>query len=171
MQPRLDRATCGRYQRVVPPSASDRRLLLVTGSCVLLAGLLVGALIFLATGGAEGTPSPKPVYIGLESDLRTTLNQGPRLYFAHPFGGTGFWLDVEGGHLVALVARVPGTSSCTVAWKNLSRGYFDCHDRRLSSRQLDRYALQFPRVGAQQGGVIVDFRRVLPAPQPVTGGT
>lgn len=154
----------------MPPSSSDRRLLLVTGSCVLLAGLLVGALIFLATGGAEGTPSPKPVYIGLESDLRTTLNQGPRLYFAHPFGGTGFWLDVEGGHLVALVARVPGTPSCTVAWKNLSRGYFDCHGRRLSSRQLDRYALQLPKVGAQQGGVVVDFRHVLPAPQ-ATGGS
>ena len=150
---------------MVPPSSSDRRLLLVTGSCVLLAGLLVGALIFLATGGAQGTPSPKPVYIGLESDLRTTLNQGPRLYFAHPFGGTGFWLDVQDGHLVALVARVPGTSSCTVAWKNLSRGYYDCHDRLLSARQLDRYALQFPKSGAEQGGVVVDFRHVDPAPQ------
>lgn len=155
----------------MPPSSSDRRLLLVTSSCVLLAGLLVGVLIFLATGGAQGTPRAQPVYIGLESDLRATLNQGPRLYFAHPFGGTGFWLDVEDSHLVALVARVPGSSSCTVAWKNLSRGYFDCHGRQLTSRQLDRYALQFPKSGSQQGGVVVDFRRVLPAPQSVPAGT
>ncbi len=89
----------------MPPSSYDRRLLLVTGSFVVLAALLVGALLFLATGGAQGTPSRKPVYIGLETDLRHTLDQGPRLYFAHPFGGTGFWLDVEDRHLVALVGR------------------------------------------------------------------
>jgi hypothetical protein len=165
MQPRLDRATHAGYQRVVPPASSDRRLLFVTGSFVVLAALLVGALLFLATGGARGTPTPKPVYIGLESDLRATLNQGPRLYFAHPFGGTGFWLDVADGHLVALVARLPGTPSCTVAWRNLSRGYYDCHDRNLSARQLDRYALQFPKVGPEQGGVVVDFRHVDRAPQ------
>jgi len=165
MQPRLDRATPAGYQRVVPPASSDRRLLLVTASVVVLAALLVGALLFFATGGAQGTPSPKPVYIGLESDLRATLDQGPRLYFAHPFGGTGFWLDTEGAHLVALVARLPGSPSCTVAWKNLSRGYYDCHGRKLSARQLDRYAVQFPKVGPQQGGVIVDFRHVDPAPQ------
>jgi hypothetical protein len=165
MQPRLDPASPARYQRVVPPAASDRRLVLVTTASVVFAALVVGTLLYLATGGAQGTPTPKPVYIGLESDLRATLNQGPRLYFAHPFGGTGFWLDTEDGHLVALVARVPGTQSCTVAWKNLSRGYYDCHDRLLSARQLDRYALQFPKSGAEQGGVVVDFRHVDPAPQ------
>jgi len=53
----------------------------------------------------------------------------------------------------------------TVAWKNLSRGYYDCHDRLLSARQLDRYVLQFPKSGAEQGGVVVDFRHVDPAPQ------
>ena len=93
MQPRLDPASPARYQRVVPPATSDRRLFVVTGSFVVLAALLVGTLLYLVTGGAAGTPTPKPVYIGLESDLRATLNQGPRLYFAHPFGGTGFWLD------------------------------------------------------------------------------
>jgi hypothetical protein len=138
----------------------------VTGSFVVLAALLVGTLLYFATGGAQGTPTPKPVYIGLESDLRSTLAQGPRLYFAHPFGGTGFWLDVEDRHLVALVARVPGSPSCTVAWRNLNRGYFDCHDRLFTDRQLDRYALQFPKSGAEQGGVVVDFRHVDPAPQP-----
>ncbi|HWW53560.1 MAG TPA: hypothetical protein VNY84_07320, partial [Acidimicrobiales bacterium] len=77
----------------MPPAASDRRLVLVTTASVVFAALVVGTLLYLATGGAQGTPTPKPVYIGLESDLRATLNQGPRLYFAHPFGGTGFWLD------------------------------------------------------------------------------
>jgi len=155
----------------VPPSSYDRRLLLVTGSFVVLAAVLVGALLFLATGGAQGTPSRKPVYIGLETDLRHTLDQGPRLYFAHPFGGTGFWLDVQDGHLVALVASVPGSPSCTVAWKNLRRGYYDCHDRRLTAGQLDRYQLQFPKFGPTQGGVIVDFRHVDPAPVPVKAGS
>ena len=124
------------------------------------------------TGPRFGAASPPPVakrgpvYIGLERDLRDRLRQGPRLYFAHPFGGTGFWLDTENGHLVALVARRPGTRSCTVAWKNLDRGYFDCHGHRLRSEQLDRYQLSFPQLGAEAGGVVVDFRRVLPAPVP-----
>jgi hypothetical protein len=151
----------------VPPEPYDRRLLLVTGSFVVLAALLLGGLLYFATGGARGTPQKRPVYIGLESDLRHTLNQGPRLYFAHPFGGTGFWLDVQNGRLVALVARVPRDASCTVAWKNLRRGYYDCHDRGLTARQLDRYQLQFPKFGPEQGGVIVDFRHVEAAPAPV----
>src|SRR5260370_25953656 len=119
MGPRLDPASHDRYQRAVPPSSYARRLLLVTGSLVVAAALLVGVLLFLATGGAQGTPSRKPVYIGLETDLRHTLDQGPRLYFAHPFGRTGFWLDVQARHLAALVAPRPGTPPRTLAWEKL----------------------------------------------------
>ena len=150
----------------MPPAPSDRRLLLVTGALVVLAGAVFAAALFFATGGGEAAPKRGPVYIGLERDLRDRLRQGPRLYFAHPFGGTGFWIDTESGRLVALVARRPDAASCTVAWRNLDRGYFDCHGHRLRSEQLDRYQLSFPQLGAEAGGVVVDFRRVLPAPVP-----
>jgi hypothetical protein len=142
-------------------------LLLATGAFVVLAAAVFAAALFFATGGGQAAPKKGPVYIGLERDLRDRLKQGPRLYFAHPFGGTGFWLDAENGRLVALVARRPGTTSCTVAWKNLDRGYFDCHGQRLQSLQLDRYQLSFPSLGAEAGGVVVDFRHVIPAPEPL----
>jgi hypothetical protein len=151
----------------VPPAPSDRRLLLATGALVLVAAAVFAAALFFATGGGQAAPKRGPVYIGLERDLRNTLKKGPRLYFAHPFGGTGFWLDAENGQLVALVARRPGTQSCTVAWRNLRRGYFDCHDHELHSLQLDRYQLSFPQLGPEAGGVVVDFRHVLPAPEPL----
>jgi len=54
-----------------------------------------------------------------------------------------------------------------VAWRNLDRGYFDCHGQQLHSLQLDRYQLSFPQVGAEAGGVVVDFRHVVPAPEPL----
>lgn len=151
----------------MPPDSSDRRLLLVTGSLVVLAALLVGTLLFLATGGAQGTPTRKPVYIGLESELRRSINTGGPLYFAHPFGGTGFWLAIDKGQLVALVARRPGTSDCTVKWRLTRHAYVDCHGTSLSTAQLDRYSLEYPRFGPEQGGVVIDFRHVAPAPQPV----
>jgi hypothetical protein len=141
-------------------------LLIGSAMLVVVAAAAFAAALFFATGGAKAPPKPGPVYIGLERDLRHTLSQGPRLYFAHPFGGTGFWLDVEDGRLVALVARRPGTASCTVAWRNLRRAYYDCHDHRLRARQLDRYRTSFPSTGPEVGGVIVDFRHVDPAPSP-----
>jgi hypothetical protein len=134
---------------------------------VVLAALLVGALLFLATGGAQGTPTRKPVYIGLESELYKSINTGGPLYFAHPFGGTGFWLAVDKGALVALVARRPGTTDCTAKWRLPRHAYVDCHGTSLSSEQLDRYSLTYPKVGPEQGGVVVDFRRVAPAPRPL----
>jgi hypothetical protein len=151
----------------VPPAPSDRRLLVGAGLFVVLAAAAFAAALFFATGGGQSAPKRGPVYIGLERDLRNTLKQGPRLYFAHPFGGTGFWLDTENGHLVALVARRADDPSCTVAWRNLRRGYYDCHGHKLTGAELERYPLQFPQLGPEAGGVIVDFRHVDPPLAPL----
>ncbi len=150
----------------MPASPSDRRLLLVTGAFVVLAGLLVAGLLFLATGGGQATPKRGPVYIGLASDLKSMIHVGGPLYFAHPFGGTGFWLTVEHGNLVALVARRPDTQSCTVKWESHRDAYIDCHGASLTSEELSRYPVNLPVSGAEAGGVVVDFRRVDPAPEP-----
>ncbi len=152
----------------MPPSRSDRRLLIGAGVAVAFGAAAFASALFFATGGGQATPKPGPIYIGLAKDLRNTLAVGPRLYFAHPFGGTGFWLDEENGRLVALVARRPDDPSCTVAWKNLKKAYYDCHGHKLRGTQLARYPLQFPQLGAEAGGVIVDFRHVQPAPSPIT---
>lgn len=151
----------------MPPAPSDRRLLIVTGALVALAGLVFASVLFFATGGGNATPKPAPVYIGLASDLRNLVTTKRPYYFAHPFGGTGFWLALEGGHLVALVARRPGTTSCTVKWAATQYTYRDCHGNRLTGSELERYPLQEPVNGSEAGGIIVDFRHIVAPPQPL----
>ena len=165
MQARLDPASRAGYPRRVPPAPSDRTLLLVTGAAVLVAAAVFAVVLFFATGGGQAKPKPGAIYIGLASDLHHNVaTEGPA-YFPHPFGGTGFWVTLENDQLVALVARRPGTSSCTVKWVSHRNSYVDCHGRSLTSRELDRYQLTLPLGGAEAGGVIVDFRHIVPAPE------
>jgi hypothetical protein len=167
MQPRLDRAIPDGYQRAVPPAPSDRRLLVFTGAIVILAGALFAGVLFFSTGGGDPTPKPGPIYIGLESDLRNSVTTGGPLYFAHPFGGTGFWLAIEDHQLVALVARRPGTASCTAKWESHRNAYIDCHNDDLTSKELNRYPIQMIASGAEKGGIIINFARVTKAPEPL----
>jgi hypothetical protein len=168
MQARLDPASRDRYPRPVPPARSDRRLLLVSGVLVVVAGVVFAAALFFATGGGQAAPKTGPVYFGVKRDIVNRIRQDHQpIYSAHPFGGIAFYFDLENNQLVALIARRPGTKSCVVAWRNLRRGYFDCHDHQLRALQLDRYQLTFPQLGAKAGGVIVDFRHVTGAPEPL----
>ena len=159
------------YQRAVPAAPSDRRLLIFTAAIVVLAGVLFAGVLFFSTGGGNSTPKPGPIYIGLESDLRNNVNSGGPLYFAHPFGGTGFWMAIEGGHLVALLARRPGTASCTAKWESHRGAYIDCHGDKLTSKELERYSLETVATGGEKGGVIVNFAKVEPAPEPIPAKT
>jgi len=152
---------------VVPAAPSDRRLLVFSAAVVILAGVLFAGVLFFSTGGGTSPPKPGPIYIGLESDLHNLVTSGGPIYFAHPFGGTGFWLALEGGHLVALVARRPGTSGCTAKWISHRHAYIDCTGAKLTSEQLNRYQLRLVSQGAEKGGVVVDFARVEPHPAPL----
>jgi len=138
---------------------------------VVVAGLFFAAVLFFSTGGVSPAPKPGPIYIGLESDLRNLVTSGGPIYFAHPFGGTGFWLDLEHGQLVTLVARRPGSGSCTAKWESHRDAYVDCHGTALSGEQLDRYQLRVVTTGAERGGVVVNFAVVLPAPEPLSAKT
>jgi len=167
MQARLDPASHARYPRRVPPARSDRTLLLTTGAAVVVAGVFFAVVLFFSTGGGQATPKPGPIYIGLASDLRNNVDtQGPA-YYPHPFGGVGYWVALENNQLVALVARRPGTQSCTVRLVSHLHSYIDCHGKALVSRELDRYQLTLPLGGAEAGGVIVNFAKVVPAPEPL----
>jgi len=170
MQGRLDPASHARYPRRVPPAPSDRTLLLATGAAVVVAAAVFAVVLFFSTGGGQAKPKPGPIYVGLASDLRNNVSsQGPA-YYPHPFGGIGYWVALENNQLVALVARRPGTSSCTVRWVSHLHTYVDCHGDALVSRELDRYQLMLPQGGPEVGGVIVDFRHVVPAPEPLPVG-
>jgi hypothetical protein len=157
----------------VPAAPDDRRVLLFAGGLVLLAGVAVAALLFLATGGTQDTPSAsKPLFLGLERELTAKIEEGGPLYFASPFGENGFWLDVEDGRVVALDIVKPGTKDCQVKWRDPRGAYVDCNDQELQAADLDRFTVTVGKLqkDAPSDAVYVNLRVSEPAPIPTGGG-
>src|SRR3990172_9504446 len=114
----------------VPPTRSDRRLLFITGSFLLVAAVFFGGVIWLATQRNQSTDGP--FFIGVERSLKRHIHEGSPLYFSNPGAGDGFWLDIENGQLVALVLdRTSGPQDCIVKWKEQRDAYIDCDDNEL----------------------------------------
>jgi len=157
----------------VPAAPDDRRVLLFAGGIVLLAGLAVAALLFLATGGTQETPSgSKPLFLGLKRELVSKIKQGGPLYFASPFGENGFWLDLENGKIVALDIVKPGTPDCQVKWRDPRNAYVDCNDHDLQATDLDRYHVTVGKLqkNAPKDAVYVSLKIKEPAPIAPGGG-
>jgi hypothetical protein len=155
----------------VPASRDDRRVLVLAGGLVVIIGIAVAVLLFLATGGTQDTPSERtPVFLGLQPELTKKIEDGGPLYFANPFGDDGFWLDLEGGALVALDIVRPGSAHCIVKWRDPRGAYVDCDDQDLTSRDLDRFEVIVGKPSASadapKDAVYVDLRRREPAPSP-----
>jgi len=157
----------------VPAAPDDRRVLLFAGGIVVLAGLAVAVLLFLATGGTRDAPSAsKPLFLGLERELVAKIDEGGPLYFASPFGENGFWLDLEDGRLVALDIVRPGTQGCKVKWRDPRGAYVDCNDEDLQVADLDRFEVTVGKLqkDAPSDAVYVNLRVSEPAPIPTGGG-
>jgi hypothetical protein len=144
----------------------DRRIILFTGSLVVIAALFFVSVLVFATGG--GKPSLKksgPLYLGEAKALRDSIDLGSPLYFANPFGGPGFWFDREHGQFVALDVRVPNTTSCNVKWIGRhTNAYVDCHGDHLKSEELARYPVEVGQRGERKGSVFVDLKHLEPPP-------
>ncbi len=148
----------------MPPRLSDRRLLLLTGSFLVVAAVFFGGVLWLATMRDES--SKGAFFIGLERPLKTHIHEGSPLYFANPSAGDGFWLDIEDGQLVALVLDRPDSKDCVQKWKDQQDAYIDCNGDAFQSTQLDRYRVTIgPRNGSPKKSVYVDLRKVEPAPE------
>lgn len=147
----------------VPPNRADRRLLLLTGSFLAIAGVFFAGVLWLAT--QRNASGNGPFFIGLERPLKTHIHEGSPLYFANPGAGDGFWLDIEDGHLVALVLDRPGSKDCVAKWKDQRDAYIDCNGEALASRDLDHYKVTIgPRNGSPKKSVYVNLRKASPAP-------
>ncbi len=100
-----------------------------------IAVLLVGFFIFgamMMTSGGESSPTCGQLNIGLASDVRNTLDNGP--YFQTGGGRCGFTLALDNGDIVAYKAVQP--SGCTAKWKF---DHFDCSGRRIAASRLAKY--------------------------------
>ena len=64
----------------MPPARDDKRLLIVVGTFVALAGALFAGVILLATNRDVGPP--KPLFLGQRSELIERIRDASPLYFA-----------------------------------------------------------------------------------------
>ena len=148
----------------MPAAPSDRRILVFAIALVTVAGILIAAALFFATGGAKGDPKQTgPLYLGLASELRAEIKKGSPLYFANPFGGNGFWLDRQSGNFVALDIVLPSTRDCQVEWKGRQNSYIDCHGDKVALADLDQFKVTLHNAGSSGQSVYVDLRKRIPA--------
>ena len=151
----------------MPASRSDTKILLVATGAVVLAGLLVAAVLLLATSQGGSPSKYQPFNAGDAGSIRKELEDGGPYFIPDPFGGDrNLLLALEGGKVVALSTILPETKSCEVKWKGSVHHFVDCHGDKLDSTALDRYPVTIGQAGSQKGGLLVDLRRKLPAPRP-----
>ena len=149
----------------MPASRSDAQLLLVAAGSVVLAGLLVAAVLLLATGRASSPTRYVPFDAGVASSIKQELKDGGPYFVADPFGGDRtILLAIEGGKVVALSDILPGTTSCRVRWRGSLDSFVDCHDDKLRSTQMARYRTEIGLLGANKGELLIDLRHREPPP-------
>jgi len=153
------------HRWTVALARSDAKLLVLAAGGVILAGVLVAAVLLLATGRASSPTKYVAFPAGDATAIRNDLKKGGPFFFPDPFGGDrNILLALEAGKVVALSDVKPGTKDCRVRWKGSIDSFVDCHDTKLRSTDLARYQSEIGLVGANKGELLVDLRRREPAP-------
>jgi hypothetical protein len=155
----------GTFTGVVPASRSDTRLLIGAGAAAVIAGIVVAVVLLLATSQADSPTKYEPFAAGPERELRRQLREGGPFYIPDPFGGDkSILFALEGDNIVALMTHTPADDNCRVRWRGRVESFEDCHNTRLGSEDVGRYAVTIERRGDQGRIVFVDLRQELPAP-------
>ena len=135
---------------------------------MLLAGLLVAAVLLLASRRDAGPTKYQPFDAGQAAALHSELKDGGPFYVPDPFGGNrNIVFALESGNVVALSAVLPGTKACAVKWKGSVNAFVDCHGDKLRSTELDRYVTEIGEAGASKGELLIDLRHKVPSPDGI----
>jgi hypothetical protein len=135
------------------PRWSSTPLLVITAALAIGAGLVIAALLLVATGQSGDVPKG-PFLLGSTAGLREEVEKSP-VFIADPTGGDGLWLELRGREIVAVSAVPPGnTSNCTARWRDSVDAYEDCNGKRYDGDQLATYPLE-----QREGSLYVDTRR------------
>jgi hypothetical protein len=149
----------------VPASRDDVKILVVATGAVIVAGLLVAAVLLLASGRATSPTKYEPFPAGDAASIKQQLKDGGPYFFPDPFGGDrNILLAIEGGKVVALSDVLPETTDCRVRWRGSINSFVDCHDDKLHSAELARYRAEIGQVGANKGELLIDLRHREPPP-------
>lgn len=126
---------------------------------VIAAGLLVAAVLLLATSRASSPTHYRPFPAGVAASIKHQLEDGGPYFFPDPFGGDrNILLAIEGGKVVALSDILPETTDCRVRWRGSINSFVDCHDDKLRSTELARYRAEIGQAGANKGELLIDLR-------------
>ena len=139
-----------------PKRKGDIKIVIGAAIAVLLLGFFIAGAALVTTRGSKGIECSHQLNIGLATDIRDTLANGP--YFQTGGGRCGFWLALDNGDIVAYKAAQP--SGCTLKWK-LDR--WGCGDITRPASSLAKYPLSIRTVNGVDV-VIVN----LGAPIPTT---
>lgn len=149
---------------------SDIRLLLGAAVGIILGGIVVAAAILAITSRGGVPTTRRPVPFGLEATIHRTVRDGGPVNMAGLSGDDGFWLAIEDHRLVPLLVKQPSPESCTLRWRG-SKDTFTCDDRPVRSEEMARFRSFTSKHGRTKGSLMVDLRKVLPAPaQSSTAG-
>jgi hypothetical protein len=144
---------------------SDAKLLMVAAGAVIIAGLLVAAVLLLATGRASSPTKYVAFPAGDATAIRKDLKSGGPFFYPDPFGGDrNILLALEDGQVVALSDIKPDTKDCRVRWRGSIDSFVDCHDDKVQSTDLARYQSEIGQIGDNKGELLVDLRRLQAAP-------
>ena len=157
----------GWYTVAVAASRDDAKILVVATGAVILAGLLVAAVLLLATSRSSSPTKYVPFDAGAAASIKRSLHDGGPYFVPDPFGGDRtILLALEDGKVVALSDVLPGTTSCRVRWKGSIDSFVDCHGDKLHSTELARYRTEVGQLGSIKGELLVDLRHEDPPPAP-----
>jgi hypothetical protein len=144
---------------------SDAKILLVAAGAVIVAGVLVAAVLLLATGRASSPTRYAAFPAGDATAIHNDLKKGGPFFYPDPFGGDrNILLALEDGEVVALSDIKPGTKDCRVRWRGSINSFVDCHDAKVKSAALARYQSEIGELGANKGELLVDLRHREAAP-------
>ncbi len=150
--------------------SSDIKLLLGAAVGIILGGIVIAAAILAITSRGKGPNLNRPVSFGIEASIHRTVRAGGPINMAGLSGDDGFWLAIEDHRLVPLLVKQPSPESCTLRWRG-SKNTFTCDDRPVSSEEMARFRSFTSKQGTTEGSLMVDLRKVLPAPaQSSTAG-
>jgi hypothetical protein len=140
-----------------PKRKGDVKVIVGATVAVLLVGAFIFGAMMMTTGGGSGPTCPR-LNIGLATDVRNTLGNGP--YFQTGGGNCGFTLALANGDIVAYKVLQP--SGCTAQWKF---DHWECSGRRIAASKLAKYPVSI-QTKSGVDTVVVDLRP--PAPRTTT---
>jgi len=134
----------------------DVKVIVGATIAVLLVGFFIFGAMMVTTGG--GGPTCGQLNIGLATDVRNTLQNGP--YFQTGGGRCGFTLALENDNIVAY--KVDQPSGCVALWKF---DHWECDGRRIAASRLAKYPVYIKTIH-QVDTVVVNLGT--PAPSSTT---